>query len=98
MTVPRDRLECLDATTDAGGTGAAGSSPVANPGRLALASAMSLVILSSCMFFDQVDRCLDRGGRWNDATDACELQEQPGVEASVSGASSPTLLVSWEVE
>lgn len=59
---------------------------------------MSLAIFSGCMFFDEPDRCLDRGGRWNDATDACELHEQQGGEASVNEASSPTLLVSWEAE
>lgn len=49
-------------------------------GRLVIVSAMISAALGGCMFFDEIDRCLDRGGRWNHATDACELHELPGDE------------------
>jgi len=33
---------------------------------------MFTVALSGCVFFDDMDRCLDSGGRWNVQTKSCE--------------------------
>lgn len=63
-------------------------SPFLVVGRLVLASALSLAVLGGCMFFDEVDRCLDRGGRWNDATETCVFDEQSGAGASVDDVKS----------
>ena len=57
------------------------SSPVQTMVRLVLAHATVLVILGGCIFFDEIDRCLDRGGEWNDAANTCEYLEEPSVEA-----------------
>ncbi len=54
--------------------------------RYLLALGMMVGIVGGCMFFDEIDRCLDRGGRWNDTNDACELGKRRGDEASVSEA------------
>ena len=44
--------------------------------RLMLVPAIGIVVLTGCMFFDEIDGCLDRGGRWNDTTEACEFHQQ----------------------
>lgn len=61
-------------------------SPLQVMGRFMVAPALILAILSGCMFFDEIDRCLDRGGRWDDATDACKLDAQSTDAASVREA------------
>ena len=49
--------------------------------RIVLAYVTVLIMLSGCMFFDEIDRCLDRGGTLNDATNTCEHLEEPSVES-----------------
>ena len=38
-----------------------------------------LLALSSCEFWE-VDKCLDKGGRWNYETKECEYQKSPQPE------------------
>jgi hypothetical protein len=45
-------------------------------GRLVLVATMSIAMLGGCVFFDEIDRCLDAGGRWNHTTDTCEREEK----------------------
>lgn len=94
MTEPEDRLESSEISMGGGRSGAARPSALLGVGGLVLVSALGIAILGGCMFFDEVDRCLDRGGAWNETTEACELHERPEGEASASEASPPTFLAS----
>lgn len=37
---------------------------------------------TGCMFFDDVDRCLDAGGEWSDATGTCLHDERDAAARS----------------
>lgn len=62
--------------------------------RLVLVPAMMVAVLGGCMFFDEIDRCLDRGGGWNVETGACELHEQPGDEEAAFEAPTTSCISS----
>ncbi len=53
-------------------------------GRLVLVATISIAMLGGCIFFDEIDRCLDTGGRWNHTTDTCELHEDEAGNSTVA--------------
>lgn len=59
-------------------------------GRYLLIPALSITILSGCMFFDEIDRCLDRGGMWNDTKGICEFDDPEARYVSAFAAGTPT--------